>query len=590
MNDDYDARRLAMQFKVDEYTTDMFKRIAYASTQLMPRNYQVESFWPIIRSILYEEGKTFYIWWPRQSGKSTGISEVISQLAGIIPLFFADKFPHLSKGLNVGVFAPTDDKAMLLSDKMKERLTSWVYRDVFGILADVNNHKHFKLNIGSHIFTGTASKNAKCVEGNTLHVCIIDEAQQVSDFRIKKSIRPQLASTNGTMIYVFTASEEEAEHGLVYIKCMTEDERRDKGLKPDPNFIVVTLNDIYSHPGTQKYRKWVNKEIADFGRGDESIQSQFFGVWNPLGSDVFMSMKVLRRCKRGKLSETCDEMCVAAIDPAEVLDATVVGVARIRDKQIIAFLELEGDNYPEQDILIREFLEGFNIVQARGDNTGPGRVLFQYLQKKKKLPDGKEYSGLKYLIPVNTTSDYRDESFRNMKRQIRKKFIRYPIDDSPLILNFELQITGLVKRKVGNKIRVDHPNKRGKQYRSDYADVTRLLIECLEDLDVGDLSDLEDDSNMISRGEIHEEIVHEKYKKRSIDIIEREEAEKLLSNPHAIDRKQAEQTGVNISGLVQKSDTIEEVGEELIGERGGGRREDKGDEEDEYVLEGRKRW
>ena len=46
MKDDFDARRMAMEFQIEEYTTEMFKRIAFASSGLIPRRYQVESFWP----------------------------------------------------------------------------------------------------------------------------------------------------------------------------------------------------------------------------------------------------------------------------------------------------------------------------------------------------------------------------------------------------------------------------------------------------------------------------------------------------------------------------------------------------------------
>jgi hypothetical protein len=482
-----DARALADMFSFEQgYTPNIYKRVALAATQQLPRDYQIEMIWPIFMSVIHRRGQRFFIKQPRQSGKSTEIAEMVSQLCGIAPLYLADQFPYLRKGINVANFAPEKDKAEILTDKMEERLTSWLYNDVLGVVANTNNSRHFKLNTGSEIITGTASDTAKCPEGNSLDLCNIDEAHAVSNMRIKKSIRPQLAARNGTMVYIFTASEDIREHGYVYMACKREDERREKGLTPSPFFREKTLEEIFASHGIQEYRRYVLSEIEDLGIDDESIQSQYFGDWDPEIPEEFMNMKILKRCRKGPLISESDDPCIVGIDVARGGgDSTIVEVIRIKDRHVLNWLEIPGDDFIQQDIAIKLFLLNYNVLVGRADNTGLGAGLIDNLEANTILPDGRVLTGLNYLVRHNITGDERELSFMSMKRKTRDRWYSYPdLGDKDfgkkLQQKFEVQICGLIRKKVGQKVRIDHPNKRG--YRSDYADSHRLALDQLEEI------------------------------------------------------------------------------------------------------------
>ena len=469
------------RYQFERFTVNLFKRFSLAKTGMIPRAYQIQAIVPIMLSVLKREGRVFFVQMPRQSGKSQGLSEGVSQLSAEIPLLFSSIYPGISKGINTGVYGPADETAKMFTDKVEMRVNSSFYSDFLGISADTNNSKHIKLSTGSHILTHTASPNAKFMEGPDLDLAVIEEAQAVVESKITKSIEPMLAARNGTMAYIFSASEEEKEHGYVYYQIKTELERRARGAKPNPNFIIISLEQVFSTPGTSDYRRFVMNKIKAKGIEHPSIRSQYFSEWDAsVGSD-FMDMKTLLRCRKGEWLEHSNEPCAAGLDAAKVNDSTVFGVMRLRDRHLIYILQIHGDDYPTQNLAIRLACYKFNIKELRSENNGPQGVLNDMLEKDVYLESGKMLPRLDILTRTNTSDDNRDESFVQMKLKTRAGYFTYPDIQRPEIDLLEKQLCALVKRKVGNKIRIDHQNKRGEQFKSDYPDMLRLCLETVEE-------------------------------------------------------------------------------------------------------------
>src|SRR5690606_21545325 len=53
----------------------------------------------------------------------------------------------------------------------------------------------------SNITVKSANKRVS-IEGDTYHIVVTDETQEIDGFVIKKSINPFLSSTNGTMVHI----------------------------------------------------------------------------------------------------------------------------------------------------------------------------------------------------------------------------------------------------------------------------------------------------------------------------------------------------------------------------------------------------
>lgn len=469
------------KLNMEEYTPKIFKRISVATTGMIPRKYQIRAFWPVIKSILNEEGQTFFIEAPRQCGKSQGIAEVVSQVSTIIPTFFPDKYPHLAEGFHCGVYAPKKPKADLLASKIKDRVNSFMYTEIMGIHSQVSNGNTFKLSNGSEMLTSTASPNATCLEGPTLHACIIEEAQGVKDFQILKSIRPQLAATNGTMVYVYTASDDPKEHGLVYRACMKEQERIKRGLPPDPRFRLIDLKDVFKTPGTQKYRKYVKAEIRRLGINHPTIQSQYFRKWDTETGLEYLTLEILDRCRKGKWQDSeLEHDCIVSLDVARVNDSTVLTIMRIDDRHILAWYEWIGDNYAVQSKEIKKILRRYKVVSGKAEVTGGyGQGLLDFLVTQQQEGDV-VYEAIDYIDGLNTSEGMRTQSFIDMKEAVRHKFFTYPEDVREERVKFELQMCSLIKKKKGNAIRIDHPSTV--DGRSDYPDGCRLILDDLYDM------------------------------------------------------------------------------------------------------------
>ena len=96
------------------------------------------------------------------------------------------------------------------------------------------------------------------------------------------------------------------------------------------------------------------------------------------------------------------------------------------------------------------------------------------------MPDGTIIPGIENLVRLATSDSLRDESFTQMKLKTQNRGYTYPDVDREEITLFEKQMCALVRRKVGQKTRVDHQNKRGDQYKSDAPDSLRMVLDIAE--------------------------------------------------------------------------------------------------------------
>lgn len=134
------------------------------------------------------------------SGKSETVSMICGGLASILPtlanlpMFVTDKRVNRYKnGMMIGCFAPTLRQAQIVFNRMKKRLGSKIAQEILsdpeiGITFDVSNGQNVILSNGSLISSQSASEGSN-IEGDSYHLIIVDESQDVGSFKYSKSIK-----------------------------------------------------------------------------------------------------------------------------------------------------------------------------------------------------------------------------------------------------------------------------------------------------------------------------------------------------------------------------------------------------------------
>lgn len=167
--------------------------------------YQAQFSKRIIRSVLENDGAELTALFSRQSGKTEtvsitvgGLMIILPQLANM-PMFANDPRLQMFKdGLWVGIFAPGLRQAQTTYNRMKGRLQC---KEAIAVLEDpdfrldftTSNGQTVALSNGSFCTAISASDSAN-IEGESFKFIICEECQDISNFKIRKSIHPMGAA------------------------------------------------------------------------------------------------------------------------------------------------------------------------------------------------------------------------------------------------------------------------------------------------------------------------------------------------------------------------------------------------------------
>ena len=151
------------------------------------------------------------------SGKSETVATISGGLAIILPVLanlpmFANdsRISEFKNGMMIGIFAPTLNQAQISFKRMKKRMDSESAHEVMGdpevdVQFDISNGQNIILSNGSLIRCQSASEGSN-IEGDSYMLIIVDEAQDVGNFKYLKSISPMGAFYNATKILIGTST------------------------------------------------------------------------------------------------------------------------------------------------------------------------------------------------------------------------------------------------------------------------------------------------------------------------------------------------------------------------------------------------
>lgn len=167
-------------------------------TGLSLYSYQEAIAYRIIYSVVTFEGLVLTVLLSRQSGKSEVMAFVIDTLTVLLPAL-AKVIPDLEQfgaGFRVGLFAPQSDQVNTTYSRAMTRLDS-ANAEIILADPDINTYldstARLSLSNGSSLTGQVASKQSK-IESKTYDLVIVEEAQDVDDFIVTKSIEPMISA------------------------------------------------------------------------------------------------------------------------------------------------------------------------------------------------------------------------------------------------------------------------------------------------------------------------------------------------------------------------------------------------------------
>ncbi len=397
---------------------DKVVQFCQISTGMTFHPYQAPFALRLIQSLLLEDGEEITALWSRQSGKTetiattvVGCMVILPRLAQVPALAADSRIAKFKDGLWVGIFAPVYDQGGIMHSRMAVRMASESMREVCAdpeIDIPLNGGRQvLSLPTGSYVDCASAAPGTH-IEGRTYHLVICEESQDITDYKMKKSIHPMCAATGGTLVKIGTPNI----YKRNFYKTCERNKRRDLAQHGKAGYLPCNYHFDYTHAARAniRYARYVEKEIERLGYDSDEFKMAYRLIWI-LDRGHFLSSEaveergvqardVLKIKKRGLTSkfvrpdyptthDQTTENQVASIDIGKTNDSTVITIGRIWwDNPIMVsgetryyihvsnWLEIEGDDHEAQYPKILDFLKNYNIGTLVVDATGRGDPFF----------------------------------------------------------------------------------------------------------------------------------------------------------------------------------------------------------------------
>lgn len=487
-------------------TSELAKKVLIFAETMCGRKFfphQAEFGKRIAMAVLNNDSETITALMSRQSGKSFTVSTVVSGLMVLLPvlanmpMFLDDKRLQLfQRGMMIGIFAPTLSQSQIIFNNIKEflsspRALSILESDEFDISKDVFNGNKVtlvfnKLGIKSSITCFSASDGSN-IEGGSYHLYICDEAQDISNYKYRKSIFPTVSFYNGTKILIGTPS---IKKNFFYDTIQLNEREWKEGKLRVRSHFEYDCDTIMKH--NPRYAKTVESAKKEFGENSEEFLMNYrlkwlfkFGMF--INGEEFtqepIAMESLGRLK------TCQEPCIIGIDVGKAQDSTVVTVGVpdyshpiilekskeadaedyvIYDVKIIDWLEIVGDNYEEQYYTVMDYLKNFNVQLCMIDGTGVGSPVADRLAANVAFP----------VKPFVFSQSSKSMLMKYFNAYLNSKCFHYPSDaetqQTMEYKKFQEQCLELTKDYRGDKLVVAAPKERNKH--DDYPFSAALMV------------------------------------------------------------------------------------------------------------------
>lgn len=428
------------------------------------------------------------------SGKSETTSTICGGLAIILPvlantpMFCTDKrLMGFKSGFMIGCFAPTLRQAQIVFNRMKKRMGSNYSQEILeelGVTFNVANGQNVILSNGSLISSQSASEGAN-IEGDSYMLIIVDEAQDVGNFKYSKSISPMGAFYNATKILIGTATTFK---GFFYESIIRNNEEHKKGIGRRNHFqynyeVVMKYNPSYG--------KYIEGEKKRLGEHSDEFQMSYNLKWI-LERGMFIDIKTFNALLNDNLGLILEDMGashIIGIDLGKKNDSTIITAIEVDwnnpvlvetakeldvpDYTVYPVVlknwhEIQGDNWNEQYEIIMDFISHYKVDKVVIDGTGVGDAIYDRIRANLDCE----------VIPFVFSKQGKSDLYKHFNSEVRGGRITVPSDaltrDTREFEKFSQQMLDLEKGYSGQCLVVAHPNVAGAH--DDYPDSLALAV------------------------------------------------------------------------------------------------------------------
>lgn len=401
-------------------------------------DYQEQAAYALIYSVITFSGDVKTMLFSRQSGKSETIAFVIDTLCVLLPAL-GNIIPDLEQfktGFRVGLFAPQSDQVTTTYSRALTRLNS---ANAEMVLEDpdidtyLESNVRLKLSNGSYLAGQVASKQSK-IESKTYDFVIVEEAQDVDDLIVSKSIEPMLSATGGTLVKVGTTGMYK-NHFYYEIQHNRQLDRKVKDPRIRNHFefnykdIIVDRRKQFRKDGKRfhlNYEADVMRKKERWGEDSQAFKLAYALIWD-LESGMLLTDKdynhIINR-KLGFQMPGIKDRIVAGLDIGKSPAETVLTVGKVIEgddrsyKQILAWIALGGLDYEAQHHVLMDCIVEFNITTLYADYTGVGKAVVDRLM----------YACGEYvdIVPYTFTAQSKSDMWFNFTSEIQTKHLIVP--------------------------------------------------------------------------------------------------------------------------------------------------------------------
>ncbi len=479
--------------------------------------YQVKVAYRAVQSILLRDGATITSLLSRQSGKSDVVACTIAALAVLLPylskVFYWDwrfnltdeegRYRGFAHGLLVGIYAPKADQAMIIFNRVRQYLETPSAKRVFSELKisfDTFNGETCRLSNGSRIMCQTASDTSKN-EGETHHILVLEESQDIGELKIRKSLYPMVSSTKGTIWMIGTSSTKKC---VFYDEIRANEREQMNGGQMNHFFFPHQIVEQYN----SLYRDFVKLMKVKLGEFSDEFRMAFRCEWIFERGMFVTQDALLHQQVAAQSGEPWSELLVpedacrlfgpgykfvAGIDWGRDSDSTVVAVSAVDwnnpvltlasnqvagmasvclyRRHLVSLMEWRGDNYEVQYAEINAYLSRFGPRLRRivTDANTVGKAIFDRLTA---VYDG---TGVE-IMPCTFSAKAKSDLYKAFYAELCGHRLTFPYSQKArahrCVRKFVDEMLDLRKDYNGGIMKVGHPNAKGAH--DDYPDAVAL--------------------------------------------------------------------------------------------------------------------
>ena len=430
------------------------------------------------------------------AGVTGGIMILFPTLANM-PMFADD--PRLSgfkEGVMIGIFAPALMQAQINYNRMRNFLSCDTAQAVLGdpefnLHFTTSNGQTVRLSNGSFASAFSASDQSN-IEGLSFHLIICEEAQDISDFKMLKSISPMGAAYNATQIKVGTATTFKAS----FYRSI-ERNKRDMEVKSSHIKNHFEYDCDVATKYNPRYKKYVDAERKRLGENSDEFLMSYKLKWVVERGMLIDVAKFEENNTEPLLGTVEYDMLanhVVGIDVggSEGGDSTVLTVVEV-DWNMPAITESKQDeetgeeivynayttylkcwyeikncpDYEEQFSLIKDFIHHFKVSKVVIDAT-----------REKSLADRLSANLNCEVIPFVFSPKGKSDLYKNFTKEISTGRVRVPFNETTrksVEYNHYIQQMGdMQKGYRGAYLVCSHPPIKGAH--DDYPDSHALAV------------------------------------------------------------------------------------------------------------------